>query len=1517
MSTRRRRQAEPAPEKDQEEEDQEQGQGEGAAEGLRFNEPLSWRAGRPIPTTELVKRLDKLSKELTELDQDWEHKESLNKVAKELCSANILGHKDKGVKAFAACCLVDILKICAPDAPFTPSQLKDIFALFINYTLPALQDPSSTWNNQHKYVLISLAEVQSVLLLDEVPNNDELFVRLFTCFFDTVSGSKASSGELVGKDVEHYMAQVLEMLIDEATTVPSTVIDIIMAQFLRAAAPGAVRDKAEQANRDENQTTLLLKDEPAAYKMARAVCVENPEKMARYVGQYFSDVIMEASGLAGSNGQRAADSDDEDGPAGPSEDDLKELRKAHLLIRELWKAAPALLQNVIPQLDAELSADNVSLRQLATETLGDVISGIGAAGPPPPPALDPAAYPLYKMSDFDTDDVPSNPLTTPLSPMSFAQTYHLPYQNFLSRKNDKSPVIRASWTTAVGYILSTNAGGIGFSREEEKALVRGLGEKLNDSDEKVRLAGVKAIESFSFRDLILKLASDGGLEKDNSILSSLADRCRDRRPQVRVDAMALLGKLWAISTGEILAGNKVVVEALSAAPSKIYSSFYANDLEVNVLLDRVVFECLVPLSFPPPKKGLKNANGNTQSQSQSAAAGYDQDAIRAERILLLVRSLDQNAKKAFFAIQARQPQFAKILQTFLRACDDYNGGVIEEDEERKTGNLKKTMKYISQFLPDEAKVQSELLKFAKANNSRNYQLIKFIIGPENEFKTARNALKELIKRLQGAQLGGVADVLIPLLYRSGYFMFNRSHLSTILEYSRTDDDGFGSTAHEILNEISQRTPDLFKSHIGDLCRDLADKAPTATQPNEPSVVETLKACASYARKYPSEIPKDKDFVQVLINFALYGTPWKAAKYAVNIMLARKDESSLLNATKLFKEVMKNWKFGSSNFLNKLAIVAQLELLTPKVTLDKDQAILDMIQDILKQVRADAKDSDPDWVADAGMDEECVAKCLALKILVNRLRADEQDRGEGEEDLKNKARPVFKMLKTLITRKGEMCKIKETPKHFRSRLRLLAGQLVLKLCKEKQLDDHLPPEDFDALALVAQDAQPQIRRGFIETLQKYLVQNKLRPKFYTIIFITAYEPVTDFRNRIETWIRSRVQYYQSSGHLVMEAIMPRLLSLLAHHPDLNHSEDDLVDHARYIIYYISNVATESNLGLIARYAERVKQTRDAIDPEKSENLYMVCDLALSVIRKWQEKRGWAFEVYSKKIGLPTGLFLALPNHESAQEISEKQFIPEGVDKRLDEVLRTLDRKKKRKSMDDGGQPPAKKARAPSRPAQPRAPKAPKQTTIKKTAAKAKAPAKAKKSRASSPAIPESERRRSGRASARKSAAYAERNDDEDDEEMLEGVAEWEYDGAEEEDEEEGSDAEEAEEEAEEEGDVGAEPMDEDDEENEEVVEAKGDEDDASELSEPPAEEGPEEDVAEEEKETEEEEEEKAEEEAAPPVTNGRRSGRAAAAKAKAKPEAPKKQAPKGKSSLPTRGRASARTRKAKDVYNMDE
>lgn len=92
--------------------------------GLHFNEPLSWRAGKAIPVAELLKRLNALSKEMQGMEQEENDRESFAKVAKELVSPNLLGHKDKGVKALTASCLVDILRLCAPDAPYTEQQLR-------------------------------------------------------------------------------------------------------------------------------------------------------------------------------------------------------------------------------------------------------------------------------------------------------------------------------------------------------------------------------------------------------------------------------------------------------------------------------------------------------------------------------------------------------------------------------------------------------------------------------------------------------------------------------------------------------------------------------------------------------------------------------------------------------------------------------------------------------------------------------------------------------------------------------------------------------------------------------------------------------------------------------------------------------------------------------------------------------------------------------------------------------------------------------------------------------------------------------------------------------------------------------------------------------------------------------------------------------------------------------------------------------------------------------------------------
>jgi len=110
--------------------------------------------------------------------------------------------------------------------------------------------------------------------------------------------------------------------------------------------------------------------------------------------------------------------------------------------------------------------------------------------------------------------------------------------------------------------------------------------------------------------------------------------------------------------------------------------------------------------------------------------------------------------------------------------------------------------------------------------------------------------------------------------------------------------------------------------------------------------------------------------------------------------------------------------------------------------------------------------------------------------------------------------------------------------------------------------------------------------------------------------------------------------------------------------------------------LSAVATEDNLSLILHVSQRVKQTRDAVtgEQEKSERLHVLSDLAQSTIRNWADlmpahQRGInLLQTWPGKASLPTSLFKALPSHEAAQEIAEKNFLPEDVATRLERLVR---------------------------------------------------------------------------------------------------------------------------------------------------------------------------------------------------------------------------------------------------------
>lgn len=496
------------------------------------------------------------------------------------------------------------------------------------------------------------------------------------------------------------------------------------------------------------------------------------------------------------------------------------------------------------------------------------------------------------------------------------------------------------------------------------------------------------------------------------------------------------------------------------------------------------------------------------------------------------------------------------------------GGVIDEgvDEEGVKHALNKFIEWLSQKLPDSPKAKENLMKFAKLHDRRCYQLIRFCFSPDSDYRTVVKALKEIKKRISEAPgtASTIMETLTPLLYRVSQLIYNKSHVPHIVEFSRTDESVLGGVAHEVLKEMSSSNPAVFKANVKALS-DLLQEQSSSTRHGaaDSGAVDTLKACAGFAKSYPKDMPQERKLLQALVSFALTGKPPAAAKHAVTILISAANRKDMY-ATDLIKRCVKDFEFGEENFLAKLACLAQLVLMSPDQCEEEVDSIMDIARDILLKVRNPASEEDrgdeKDWVANDMLDDECKAKLLALRILVNRLRAH-----TDAESVKNIAAAVMKLLIRTIANEGELSKKKDTPRAHQSRLRLAGARLLLKLASHKVYDELITPIDFNRLACVAQDHCAEVRQGFIDKVKKYLASNRLPPRFYTVIFLMAYEPNVEMREAAVTWVKARTvgmrKTTPGAGGIVMEQVFSRLLSLLAHHPDFGTAVDDLADFAK--------------------------------------------------------------------------------------------------------------------------------------------------------------------------------------------------------------------------------------------------------------------------------------------------------------------------------------------------------------------
>lgn len=1054
---------------------------------LKFNEQLSVSATKPISVSDLLKRLRALSVELEGLDQENVDRSSLGKVATQLASNNLLQHKNKGITAYVSCCIADLLRLCAPDAPFSQSQLKSIFECFTKQ-LKGLSDIESTYYQQYYYLLESLATVESIVLVGDVEKGDELTVDIFRCFFDLGQDDRRR------QSAEDLMVSIMSQLINELPQLPPDVLKILLAQLMRS--PAAESTRFSQRH--------------AAYSMAKSVFNACADRLQRNICQYFTDVIFDAS-----------QADPKDNTGEPTDD---QLRIAHDLVHELFICAPSTLQNTIPQLESELNVENILCRSLATRTISSMLASINGG-------------------------------------MLYVQ-YPTTYRTWAGRRNDKSVTIRTMWIEGIGQILAS-AGGAIRQVEVEQLCIDGLVTRLVDPDDRVRSAACNVIENLDYKTCKARLTI--------GVLKTYSERCRDRKPLAQEAAFRHIGQLFDWAYSDIAAGDLTAKEKFAPLVNYILHCLYVNDLGLNILLERTLYRDLLKCEEPD---------------------GY----ARGQRALYVLKLSDERSRRALFAIVGQQQKvYAQYLSQFLKVCDKYNGGIVQEQELLVEQRLATCIKWLAAKFPDASTAEADLLLFAKNNDRRCYKLLNECINSTNDATTIRKMSKESIKRI-GQVSGQVASTFEVILNKASFQFYNDSNIATIRQIS-LESGQLSDLANIVLKEVSLVHPNIYKAHIEPMLTEIR---------LEPLLVsvDTLKALALFARLHNDDVPCDRSLCDAMTLLVREGSQ-EQAKQAATIYCSMPQETSQLRATMV--SMVDELTYDSIHFLTHLAAIAQVILLAPDLLEEKATEITTYcVKELLTKHRnLRQEDEKEEWIEDEAVPVECSAKCYAIRILGNRLRAY-----HSADTATEIAKPVFKALRSMIVNMGELSKKEETPLCFRSRIRLEAAKMCLKLATLPVYEKMINATDFNQIALFAQDLEYNVRRSFLTRLQKSLAADKLPPRWYSIIFLAAHDPEDEIKREImrrvilltaqhrESRLDSAGQYliYLGDKDFLMESMTPRLVHLLAHHPDFlseDRDDDDLVNFATYFCFYFDSIATADNLVLIYHYCQRIKQVADAV------------------------------------------------------------------------------------------------------------------------------------------------------------------------------------------------------------------------------------------------------------------------------------------------------------------------------------
>lgn len=312
---------------------------------LKFNKSIISTADNIIPTNELSNRLSDLHEELSTISQENIDLISLDKYSKDLINKKLLRHKDDGIRAFVSCCLSDVLRLYAPNAPYTDVQLTDIFKLFLAQ-FEMLGESDNPYIIQQTYLITKILEYRSIVLLADLPSSNKLLEDIFEIFYD--------DRKLFPSKLYSVIGSLLGELLSEFDSVPINVLRLIFNKFLTYNPNDIPKGLGTISN--------------TGYELSLILCNSYSNRISRQLTRYYSEILYQVT----------KDDEFDNGATSmtytSNEKIIKTITKLHRLVIRLWETTPELIGAVIGYIQHELSSPHDDIRKAATKLVGQLMT---------------------------------------------------------------------------------------------------------------------------------------------------------------------------------------------------------------------------------------------------------------------------------------------------------------------------------------------------------------------------------------------------------------------------------------------------------------------------------------------------------------------------------------------------------------------------------------------------------------------------------------------------------------------------------------------------------------------------------------------------------------------------------------------------------------------------------------------------------------------------------------------------------------------------------------------------------------------------------------------------------------------------------------------------------------------------------------------------------------------------------------------------------------------------------------